>query len=435
MSDDSEAERDRQLSHLHTDSEVNRAVTKDDKWKMIGIADKTDMILIGKKDAAGREKTELTTNEHTKNDENIKKDTFSGSAGDAPQKSLKQKSITQYFEKYSNKTQKIICKTDETSAFKELETGKENNGVMQEETLVDTKDRPKTPSKSIRKASMAVYYPDKSGTPRTPRRLPFRLQTNDATVEQYDKDSFFHTPQNRSRIPKNMRQTPSWTAPALVGRRRSTRLQEKFAALEFKELCNEKVARTTSGKKRNRTSIFIKEKYSTNTADHSHIQKRRRGRQQKNRSENIGKRAKTTSDTGYAKGKLNGQGSNVDVIAPVKFYGTRSTASKLQGSSAKLSATKDADNKIPQVSFSETVESVAPVKAKHAKIERENPTRTKDNAKRNNNGAASMKAEKRKICKTVRLSNCDANTAATKISVEKSMRGEQHRKRDDGSTV
>ena len=118
MSDDSEAERDRQLSHLHTESEVNRPVTKDDKWKMIvGIADKSEelpsknqIIPIGKKDAAGIENTETTTKECTKNGESVKKGSFSGSVGDVPQKSLKQKSITQYFEKYSNKTQKSNVK-------------------------------------------------------------------------------------------------------------------------------------------------------------------------------------------------------------------------------------------------------------------------------------------------------------------------------------
>ena len=313
-----------------------------------------------------------------------------------------------------------------------MEAVKENNGVMQEETPADTKNKPKTPSKSTRKASMAVYYPDTSGTPRTPRRLPFRLQTSNSTVEQYDKDSFFHTPQNRSRIPKNMRQTPSRTAPALVGSRRSTRLQERFAASKFEELRDEKVdvvtrprceTRAKFGKKRNRTSISSKEKRDTNTVDHSHIQKKRRGRPQKNPNENIGKQAETTSKIGCDKGKLNGFRNDVDVIAPVKFYGTRSTASKLQGSSAKLSATKDVENKRPEVNFSETAESLAPVKPKHAKIESEEPKRINDNSTRNNNSAASMKAEKRKICKTVRLSNCDTNTTATKTNAEKSMRG------------
>ena len=442
MSDDSDAERDRQLSHLY--SEMNQNGAKDEKWKTIAITDKREELLpnnnqkipIDKKDADGIEKTETTTKECTRHSESVKKNTFSGSVGDAPQKSLKQNSITQYFEKYSNKTPKIKCTTDETHTVEEMEAGKENNGVMLGEMATDTKNKLKKP----RKASMAANYPSTSGTPRTPRRLPFRLETNKCqtpTVEQYDKDSFFHTPQHRSKIPKNMRQTPSKTAPALVRRRRSAKLQERFAALRFEELRDQKVhvvttefprpnceTRAMRGKKRNQTSIFNEVKCDTNAADHSHIEKRR-GRPRKNRNENSGrKRARRASKTTYDKGKQNGQGN--DVITPVKFYGTKSTTSKLQGSTAKLNAKKDTEHKIRDVKFSEMSETVGPIKAKYTKIESSDLKGTKrDNAKRTNYGAESTKGEKRKICKTVGFSHLDPNTASTKTNVENNTKGKQ----------
>ena len=436
MSDDNDAERDRQLSHLY--SEMNQNGAKDEKWKTIAITDKREELLpnnnqkipIDKKDADGIEKTETTTKECTRHGESVKKNTFSGSVGDAPQKSLKQKSITQYFGKYSKKTPKIKCTTDEAHTVEEMEAGKENNGVMLGEMATDTKNKLKKP----RKASMAANYPSTSGTPRTPRRLPFRLETNDCqtpTVEQYDKDSFFHTPQHRSKIPKNMRQTPSRTAPALVGRRRSARLQERFAALKFEELRDQKVhvvttefprpnceTRAMRGKKRNQTSIFNEVKCDTSAVDHSHIEKRR-GRPRKNRNENSG-----ASKTTYDERKQNGQGN--DVITPVKFYGTKSTSAKLQGSTENLNAKKDTEHKILDVKFSEMSETVAPIKSKYTKIESVDPKGTKrENARRTNDGAESTKGQKRKICKTVRFSHLDTNTSSTKTSMENNTKGKQ----------
>ena len=432
MSDDSDAERDRQLSQLHT--KMNQNGTKDEKRKAIVITDEREellpnskqMIPIGKKDVDGIERTKTTTKEYTKNSESAKKDAFSSSMRDTPQRSLKQKSITQYFEKYPNKTQKVKCQTDETHTVEEEEAGKENNDVIMTEMAVDTKNKPKRP----RKASMAANYPSTSGTPRTPRRLPFRLETSNCQtpiVEQYDKDSFFHTPQHRSKIPRKMRQTPSRTAPALVGRRRSARLQERFAALKFEELRDQKVdvvttegarprceTRAMHGKKRNRTSISNEVKCDTNAVDHYHIEKRR-GRPRKDRNENIGrKRARRASKTTYDKGIQTGQVN--DVIAPAKFYGTKSTT-------ANVNTKKAAENKIREVNFSEISKNVAPGKAEYTKIENKSPKGTqKDNA-RTNNGAEGTRGEKRKICKTVRFSHLDTSTASTKISVENSTRG------------
>ena len=82
MSDDSDAERDRQLSHLY--SELNQNGAKDEKWKTIAITDKREELLpnnnqkipIDKKDADGIEKTETTTEECTRHGESVKKTPF-----------------------------------------------------------------------------------------------------------------------------------------------------------------------------------------------------------------------------------------------------------------------------------------------------------------------------------------------------------------------
>ena len=214
------------------------------------------------------------------------------------QKTLRQNSITQYFKKQDRfaeygKEISIESSTGENSAaHKEDSLDERRAEVSPSAKEVDAGVPSSSKTKRKKKVSTAVSEHEGgiSGlprTPRTPRHLSFERNSEETVSEPFDQEAFFHTPQaqkkisknlkqtpsrtapplgqegtpegpcgkrmfhtptTKRKIPQNMKQTPSRTAPEFTQRRRSARLQAKIELLEKKANSDSKIKLVTETK-------------------------------------------------------------------------------------------------------------------------------------------------------------------------------------------
>ncbi len=166
---------------------------------------------------------------------------------DNKERSLRQRSITHYFQisgkfleesvgpnvKTDIAAQNLHAKVDcskESFCRKSVQNGQCTDRESVHSTCVKPDERIAQKA-SVPAKTILGNITGKPTTPRTPRRLSFRTNTDQAAwvpEELFDMDAFFHTPQVGNVIPKNMEQKPSSTAPEFIHRRRSSRLQAKL---------------------------------------------------------------------------------------------------------------------------------------------------------------------------------------------------------------
>ena len=323
-SGDSDIDKDRQLSILHSGHEQYDEAPRYGKWD---ITEDNDTL---KKDVSTAREDNIKLHQTEKVEEGCP-----NARTNPSNKPVKQTCITHYFGRCTKDS--TFSPSNESGVHQNPDISGDSSSAArsnQRTAKVSTEIERTDHVDSSRKVSIAVNTGDSSitGTPRTPRRLSFRLPgdvTQTPKEEKYDKNSFFHTPPARRKIAKNMRQTPSRTAPDFTQRRRSTRLQAKFAALEDKTASESKIhvlvntlkfARDLHrGNSNGRTGCKPKKSPQiigiTDNNVSNEIEKRKRGRPPKNTKGTM------QSDNNM---KIDSDQSQNKVISLVKFYGTRS---------------------------------------------------------------------------------------------------------------